>query len=295
MLQILSFQDFKMIQTLKYFHFLFSRKWSTNWSQWAQTTVQPRFAIFSCKSQLRSRCLEFIKSKKSLTIIRFKPLYCDSRWTMWWQLDKSWMRRWCPSWATWRWALCKMMMMMMLSYYIYKNNHRWRHWTLARAKRLRPSIENSKRPVEPSWRPSIWPGTGLPDLHPFHYSSFIMIIIMTIVMDHDCSQFFFDFVQPQVERHRLCNLPWRSRQGAEVWGEHLCQHRQRRSQLHRHHHDGQVTYVEVEEKSDDDLTQCLVQLSTLPVAVINDIVVIIMIITNSSLLSKSPAQRPLLN
>ena len=29
----------------------------------------------------------------------------------------------------------------------------------------------------------------------------------------------------------------------------------------------QVTYVEVEEKSDDDLTQCLVQLSTLPVAV----------------------------
>ena len=46
----------------------------------------------------------------------------------------------------------------------------------------------------------------------------------------------------------------------------------------------QVTYVEVEEKSDDDLTQCLVQLSTLPVAVINDIVVIIMIITNSSLL-----------
>ena len=73
------------------------------------------------KSQLRSRCLEFIKSKKSLTIIRFKPLYCDSRWTMWWQLDKSWMRRWCPSWATWRCALCKMMMMMtmiMLSYYI---------------------------------------------------------------------------------------------------------------------------------------------------------------------------------
>ena len=118
MLQILSFQDFKMIQTLKYFPFLFSRKWSTNWSQWAQTTVQPRFAIFSCKSQLRSRCLEFIKSKKSLTIIRFKPLYCDSRWTMWWQLDKSWMRRWCPSWATWRCALCKMMMMMMLSYYI---------------------------------------------------------------------------------------------------------------------------------------------------------------------------------
>lgn len=29
----------------------------------------------------------------------------------------------------------------------------------------------------------------------------------------------------------------------------------------------EVTYVEVEEKSDDDLTQCLVQLSTLPVAV----------------------------
>ena len=29
----------------------------------------------------------------------------------------------------------------------------------------------------------------------------------------------------------------------------------------------EVTYVEVEEKTDEDLTQCLVQLSTLPVAV----------------------------
>ena len=29
----------------------------------------------------------------------------------------------------------------------------------------------------------------------------------------------------------------------------------------------QVTYVEVEEKNDDDQIQCLVQLSTLPVAV----------------------------
>ena len=36
----------------------------------------------------------------------------------------------------------------------------------------------------------------------------------------------------------------------------------------------QVTYIEVDEKSDDDLTQCLVQLSTLPVAVINDIMII---------------------
>ena len=38
----------------------------------------------------------------------------------------------------------------------------------------------------------------------------------------------------------------------------------------------QVTYVEVEEKSDDDLTQCLVQLSTLPVAV-REIFVIILL------------------
>ena len=29
----------------------------------------------------------------------------------------------------------------------------------------------------------------------------------------------------------------------------------------------EVTYVEVEEKNDEDQTQCLVQLSTLPVAV----------------------------
>ena len=36
----------------------------------------------------------------------------------------------------------------------------------------------------------------------------------------------------------------------------------------------QVTYNEVDEKSDDDLTQCLVQLSTLPAAVINDIMII---------------------
>ena len=36
----------------------------------------------------------------------------------------------------------------------------------------------------------------------------------------------------------------------------------------------QVTYVEVEEKSDDDLTQCLVQLSTLPV-VVREIFIII--------------------
>ena len=38
----------------------------------------------------------------------------------------------------------------------------------------------------------------------------------------------------------------------------------------------QVTYVEVEEKSDDDLTQCLVQLSTLPVAV-REIFIIILL------------------
>ena len=33
----------------------------------------------------------------------------------------------------------------------------------------------------------------------------------------------------------------------------------------------EVTYVEVEEKNDDDQIQCLVQLSTLPVAV-NDLI-----------------------
>ena len=32
----------------------------------------------------------------------------------------------------------------------------------------------------------------------------------------------------------------------------------------------EVTYVEVEEKNDEDQTQCLVQLSTLPVAVSSD-------------------------
>ena len=30
--------------------------------------------------------------------------FLASRWTMSWQRDKNWTRKWCPSWVTWRWA-----------------------------------------------------------------------------------------------------------------------------------------------------------------------------------------------
>ena len=120
------------------------------------------------------------------------------RWTTLLLQAKNWTRKWCQSWATWRYLdwiqvatiwlfshnnMTKVVLSLFLKFlesisanFVFcsqpritsvwqpttkrKDYHiyRLRRWTRAQVRRLRASIENYKRPEAPSWRPFTWPG-----------------------------------------------------------------------------------------------------------------------------------------
>ena len=120
------------------------------------------------------------------------------RWTTLLLQAKNWTRKWCQSWATWRyfhwiqvatiWLFSQNnMTIVVLSLFLkflesksanfeFRSQpriisvwqpmtkrkvyhiYRSRRWTRAQVRRLQASIENYKRPEAPSWRPFTWPG-----------------------------------------------------------------------------------------------------------------------------------------